>query len=179
MFVFLLSLVCVLYVLSLSWAQTHIGVLEVVEELYNQFERKKQNNQTIKEETNKQKTLKLAELLNAYFYPVMELRKMTQIDSEITNSEIITSGITLKTRIHESMLSYEDSFRNNIWEHRNAPKHIRPEVALCGWQGGKIQELTDQNIFLYFLMHFLPAVYLVAYIHYILHFWPVCKTGWL
>ena len=75
---------------------------------------KKQNNQTNKEETNKQKTLKLAELLNAYFYPVMELRKMTQIDSEITNSEIITSGITLKTRIHESMLSYEDSFRNNI-----------------------------------------------------------------
>ena len=49
---------------------------------------------------------------------------MTQIDSEITNSEITNSeitnskitnsGITVKTRIHESMLSYEDSFRNNI-----------------------------------------------------------------
>ena len=109
----------------------------------------------------------------------MELREMTQIDSEITNSEIINTGITLKTRIHESMLSYEDSFRNNIWEHRNAPKHIRPEVALCSWQGCKIQELTDQNMFLDFLMHFIPAVHLVAYICYILDLWPVYKTGWL
>ena len=116
--------------------------------------------------------------MNAYFYPVMELQEMTQTDSEITNSEIINSGITLKTRIHESMLSYEDSFHNNIGEHRNAPKH-RPEVALCGWQGRKIQELTDQNIFLDFLMLFIPAVHLVAYIRYILDLWAVCKTGWL